>query len=395
MTSPQQHTDRNSLALAFLALSILLSFTAMAKPVLRGAFDIGSGTTKLKVAWVEPAETKILQIVVGGEDFELPVPYISDLKSTKTKFSQKIRERGIQAILSLKQKAADALQAKGITESIQYRGIATSAFRKAQALDPKGTGAFLQEIFVRTGVKASVAVQEKEGILGFWAATFQAAKLGMNPEDLVVWDIGGSSMQLISITADKAVQESTIRAGQYNLLVYGSGDGAVPFKMRALSIEGRPSDSPNPIGKSDGKVIRWAARNSGKRIPTYFKKALRSGKTMVGIGSLHKYCILGQTGKKDSSHYSRRSVRKAALQRLSYDDLKLAQHNAFGKLLPAGTSLSAKDQAKVNKKMRYAASDVSNLVLVEGIMKELGVSKVEVLDVTLSEGVLVAPTLWN
>jgi exopolyphosphatase / guanosine-5'-triphosphate,3'-diphosphate pyrophosphatase len=42
----------------------------------------------------------------------------------------------------------------------------------------------------------------------------------------------------------------------------------------------------------------------------------------------------------------------------------------------------------------YAATDVSNLILVYGFMKELGIENIIPMNITMNDGILVSETYW-
>ncbi len=125
--------------------------------VRRASLDVGSESTKFRIADVDVCLQKVLAVVESAAE---RVAYKSDLsKSTDSTFSQEIMDAGMGVINTFKERALKA----GAT---QITGVATSAFRKA-----KNAKDFVATIQERLNIKIQIISQHEEAILGFYAAT--------------------------------------------------------------------------------------------------------------------------------------------------------------------------------------------------------------------------------
>jgi len=100
---------------------------AAAGGMIRAAFDVGSGATKLLVVEVAPAAStgdtgKIVRELFGQE---VPLPFKGDsLRSADGRLSAEIMEKGMRTLQTFKDKA-ESLGA------VMQRGVATEVFRTA------------------------------------------------------------------------------------------------------------------------------------------------------------------------------------------------------------------------------------------------------------------------
>ena len=82
-------------------------------------YDLGSGSTKLTLIETGTCETFPKVLLRASEK----VDYKEDLlKSENSEFSPAIQEKGMEALIRLKAKAADL-------QAMSYQGVATAAFR--------------------------------------------------------------------------------------------------------------------------------------------------------------------------------------------------------------------------------------------------------------------------
>ncbi len=223
------HMKRQSLALLIVIIGIILVIfwlpanrAMLSKGEIRAALDIGSGATNLKIAKVDPQTDKIVTQIF---EKSIPVPYQKHLEqSSNTTFDQEVRDQGIRAIKALKE-IAETYQVKKIV------AVATAAFRKATNAEQ-----FAHEIEQQTGVQVRIINQDEEGILAFRGAL---AVTSIQPQQAVVWDIGGGSMQLTTLSNE----------GTY--LVEKGKTASIPFKNDVIQkIEHKDlkaTPSPNPL----------------------------------------------------------------------------------------------------------------------------------------------------
>ena len=172
----------------------LMATDAVACEQVRAAIDIGSTTTKMVVARVNYCENRILEILAPapGMKLERKVEYskhtvIPSDGGTAFVFTDEVVAQGLAALQELK---AIAL----IHGAETFSAVATSAFRsEGRPLDPNHLRTFLGRIREEIGLRVAVIPQDREARIGFLAA---AVKAGIPRERLVVWDIGGGSMQI-------------------------------------------------------------------------------------------------------------------------------------------------------------------------------------------------------
>lgn len=327
-----------------LLVGVLLATSAFSSECIvnRAALDIGSGTTKLKVAKLDICKSQILKILLESNR---AVGYKQDLKqSENNKLSSIIIEQGKIALKELKEQASEF-------SPDQYIAVATSAFRTAT----NGLMA-AKQLSRSSGVKVKVISQREEAIIGFHAALPYAQG---SLEDLVVWDIGGGSMQMTS------------HKGNQSYEVYEGKLASVSFKNLMIEeVKGQDSKkitTPNPIsesekiiGKRDAKILAQIT------LPSSLKEKLSDPKTtVIGIGGVH-CCSVGRQVSREEI-YTKKQLDNHIQTRLDLDDNQIGGD--------------------------YASTDVSNLILVAGFMEGLRINSVKVAQVNLADGILLNPKL--
>jgi exopolyphosphatase/guanosine-5'-triphosphate,3'-diphosphate pyrophosphatase len=330
---------RNSLLIAVLLFFTSCSIFKQRECVLnRAAFDIGSGSTKMTVARVNRCKGEIEEILFEDQS---AVAYKQDLYSNNNTFSDATIKKGIYELSELKATAVDL----GATE---FSALATEAFRTAK--NGKDT---LDQLEDKTDIEINVITQELEAKYGYLGAKIKHPF--MNEDKIVVWDIGGGSMQM-----------TYVDNGKYHH--YLGKLASVSFKEKVLEqYYSSSKKSPNPLGKSKSKralgLSRFFAHGN---VPDDMKKYLETAR-VFGIGGVHYYSIRKQALKK--GHIYNQPQLRIALRKRS----KLTDRQIGG---------------------RYAATDVTNIALVLGFMEALGIRKVETLKVNMSHGLFLDETQW-
>ena len=303
----------------------------------RAAFDIGSETTKMKVGRVNKCLQRIEEIVYKKE---VKVPYAENHRSGA--FSTEIRNAGIIALARLKKEASN-------NRAEAFSGVATESFR--QVSDSRE---FLQEVKGQTGISLKLIDQDQEAILGYLAA---AVAFPDGPQRVVVWDIGGASMQMI------------LRDKSKKFIIYRK-TASVSFKEKILlEIKQQKPEknlSPNPIGKENlPKAIKMASV-AAEDVPEEIKRAiLEPDIVIIGIGGVHNGSIKKQL---KYGSYMQEELINAVNARIGLNDKDIGGH--------------------------YADTEISNLILVLGFMKKLGIKEVIPVNVNLADGVLIDPEFW-
>ena len=331
-------------------VAFILGFCILQQPApgcveLRGAFDIGSGTTRLQVAQVDICQNKVLKQLSHDR---IKVSYREDLSgSPSKKFSERITLEGVNAIKDLIHNSSENI--------IAYSGVATEAFRQAEnGMD------VLQKLAEKIGditgkaARLEIITQKQEAELGVVGA---AAKAGSFLSRTAIWDIGAGSMQL------------TVPDEKGQLMFFQSKFGAQEMKESIVKQVKRTNDtSPNPISPDQYLTSKGLAVMAAGEVPLEIQERLSSGSIrVVGIGGVHDGSIRSQT--RVENKYTVRDVRQAILKRLDLTDDELGGD--------------------------YVETDLSNLILVDGFMEHLGIPEVHILDIDMTDGVLVSPSFWE
>lgn len=304
----------------------------------RAAFDMGSETTKMKVGRVNKCLQTVEEVVYKNE---VKVPYAENHRSGS--FTAQIRSRGITALSKLKNEAIQ-------NRATAFSGAATESFR--QASDSKE---FLEEIKEKTGISMKLIDQDQEAMLGYLAAS----AVFPDKKNVIVWDIGGASMQMI------------FRNKNREFVIYQGRMASVSFKETILlHIKQKKPEShlsPNPIGRENLKKALEIVLASAGDVPEEIKNIiLEPDSVILGIGGVHNQSVKKQLGKNIPC--TEAELQNTLLTRLELNDKEIGGD--------------------------YAATDVSNLILVLGFMKKLGIKEVVPVNVNLTDGVLVDPQYW-
>ena len=333
---------RYYLAAFVLCVFLLSGCTSVTRQICieqRTAFDIGSATMKMKTAKVNKCRETPVEII---RQKEVKVSFAENTRNHL--LSRDIQNIGIEQLQVLKKEAL-ALGTQ------TFAGVATAAFRQAD-----NTPLFLAEIKAETGINVRMISQDEEAVLGYKAAT---ANTKDPPEHIVVWDIGGHSMQMIMKHRDQ------------NYRVYRGHLASLSFKNKIIEIvQRRAADgqaSPNPIGRQNLTTSLEIAMNAAADVPDEIKNSIRqAGATIIGIGGVHNQSVRKQVGK--NSTYRREDLVNTLKGKLDLTDVQIGGH--------------------------YADTDVSNLILVLGFMKKLDIEEVHLADVNLTDGILIDPAFW-
>jgi len=338
--------------LAFLIIGSLLWFRPdppFQENEIRGAIDIGSGTSNLKVAKVNPKTNKIISIIF---EKTVPVGYQKQLEqSTTNEFNPQIMQEGIASIKSLKDLAVQHGAKKVVA-------IATAAFRQAANSQP-----FAKEIEKQTGVEVRVIDQDEEGILAFRGAL---ALTPVKPEEAIVWDIGGGSMQFTTLS----------KQGTY-LIEHGKL-ASIPFRNAIIqNIEGKDLNtvsSPNPIDSATMDSALDFARQKALETDQFFKdKFLQEGIQVLAVGNLFNLGIHPLIDKDPV--VNQKTMRQ--------DELMEALNNLKDR----------SDEQLIDYSMPEVA--VSNPLLVMGYMQGLDINQIEFIKVNNADGALTYPAYWE
>ena len=359
----------------------------------RAAFDVGSGTTKMVLAQFDTCENRVTEVLKptlleSGQpaEHEIAVAYKEDLeKAPKGQLSASILEEGATAISTL---MTEAIR-RGATK---FAGVATSAFRLA-----KNKNQAVEKIEKATGIRLEVISQEREAALGFYAG---AAVANQPIKDILVWDIGGSSMQL-SLVIDGALETHLTRGK----------NSSVGFKNHVLqTVQGvqtarLDTASPNPLGEDQAtRVVSDIAESLKTEVDGFSGVAIQRlinerALKVIGIGGVHYYSIRGQMGKKSGVAYSYNELMDQLKLNAKKNDCELAGYSAdcivrMSILSDKGTAATEVEQDELksmHKALKYKPTDVTNMALVAGFMKGLGMDRVTPYNINMAHGILGDP----
>jgi exopolyphosphatase/guanosine-5'-triphosphate,3'-diphosphate pyrophosphatase len=304
----------------------------------RMGLDIGSGSTKMMVAKVDFCANKILEVIHQESQ---PVPFNEDLeKSADGNLSQAIIDKGFATL--------SGMITKGKTfKPKRISGVATSVFRKSK------NGVDVIKGYARKlKTRLEVVSQEEEAMLGYLSVLSLMDDKVKQDKNIVVWDIGGGSMQMFSMDKNK-------KPHQY------LGDlASVTFKNMVIEVLQSKSleqtTSPNPIGDKREQVIALARSYSKLHVPSDIKFDIKD-RVVIGVGGVHSQSIKNQLQVKEPKY--------------TLDEVN-----------EAGKTQSLKSDKELTGD--YRSTDVTNLLLVQGFMEGLGIKEVKIVNATLLQGVM-------
>lgn len=306
----------------------------------RAAIDIGSGSTRIKVAKVNFCQMRLNEVLFEKQE---KMGYQEALQASKEDaLSPQAIAKGIEIVKKLHLESL-AFKPKRVVAT------ASNAFREA-----KNGQAAAEAISKEASLPVIIIDQDLEGRLGFLGAA-QKSESSLN--DIAVWDIGAGSQQI------------TVRKETGELEVFKSTFASETFKIHLMqNIQRRTkAKSPNPISQAHKIAAVKHVKKQFVDLPVEWSSFLQSPKTEVlGIGGVHYYSVRGQVG---ADVYDRTLVSSTADKRLGLNDLEVGGE--------------------------YASTDVSNLILMSGVMEALGIEKVRAIKVDISDGSLVYPDFWK
>ena len=318
----------------------------------RCAFDIGSGETKVSAAEVILAEPtpRIAKLLAK----RILIPFARNLKDGA--IPQWLVKDTVKNILVLRREC-EALGAR------EFSGVATSGFRMANN-GPR----VLAQISHETKISLQVISGAQEAALGFLAA---ASALQSDGKDLVVWDIGGGSMQF-SMRAEGA------GAAHQKIVVSAAHHGVELFRREiAKQFKRGLGQVVNPLSQEEINRAIELARQSSQEVKAEIREQLRRGHMrIVGLGGVHTESLANQAGlegKPPYKLYTLAGVRAAAKR---------------------AANMSDEDFHKAYPQNKYPDSQATNVALVLGYMEGLEISAVVPLEVNVADGLLVDAAFW-
>ncbi|MEC5319408.1 phosphatase [Brenneria populi subsp. brevivirga] len=308
----------------------------------RAGIDMGSGSTKIQVAQVD-----ICRQVLGKVLYEdqRPIAFNADLsKSTDNQLSAAIRQQGAAALNELVTKARTF-------HPQRISGVATAVFRSAangqQAID---------DFNQRADIQLKIISQQQEAELGFLSAKAALHDETLGNNDLLVWDIGGGSMQMTALRQQNGQTVADTYQGKLASVTLKN------FITDVLQNKDHQADStPNPIGSLRDTVLRYVSFYARTHVSPQIKDDVKT-RRVIGIGGVHGFSIKAQIKPADNTYTL------AALERVSKEQVWKGDAELVGD---------------------YRDTDVSNLLLVEGFMRALDIPQVTIVKANLIQGILI------
>ncbi|MFS4458670.1 Ppx/GppA phosphatase family protein [Bdellovibrio sp. HCB2-146] len=313
-------------------------------PEVRAAFDIGSGSTKMKVGEYDTCTDKLNKVIL--ED-QAKVNYQESLQASSDQtFSEEVQDAGMAALRSLLEKALNE-------KATRFAGVATAAFRKAQ-----NAPEFLSEIDKKLGIHVKVITQEQEAMIGFKGA----ASLSQLPQDkMILWDIGGGSQQMVVLNDKKEP------------VIYSGTLASVSFKNYVISrIQKKDTNkvtTPNPLGKkTTAAASKYAEQHARETVPAEIQLHIKKkDAAVVGIGGVLSRSIVDQVTNKTS--VTATEVEQALKKRMDLTDAEIGGE--------------------------FVQTEITNLVLVGGFMKALNMNKYQPVKASLIDGLWYEKDFWR
>lgn len=304
----------------------------------RGAMDVGSGSTKIKIAVIDTCKLKILKVIAEDQvaiafkdkidaDGNLPIKFITEAADKITALANHATKSG----LPLRDLAV----------------IATQAARDARNIGD------LKALLASRSLSLQVISQQEEAEIGHLAAAL-ASKL--NPKEFTSLDIGGGSFQLVN--EDGGVK------------MLGGQLASVSFKNHVLTkIQNRPiGQSPNPIQQQDATTaVQHASEYAGRLASS--SNEFKIKKLVVGIGG-----VLGSSIRNQMRLPQGTAITTEALKRKIPQFIRRTPKELNGP---------------------YADTESTNLLLVLGLMKGFGINQIQVYKANLTDGMLVSPQFFR
>lgn len=297
------------------------------------SFDIGSGSTRMLVAEVDQCSGQVIRQL---DQASVKLDWSDDLlRQDNGHFSAQIIHEGIGAIDGLVDRARQ-------WQPDRIQGVATQAFRLA------GNAEDVLAALNQAGLEARIISQAEEGRMA-WTLVDQTLPVQSQP--LLVWDMGAGSQQW--------VWQQTEGSWQH----VHSDLASVTFKLRVLETLDRPegSHSPNPITDDErtrlnGLAADWFGQQGSLR------DALSSQPKVVGIGGVHGISIPRQIGIEGDDPITRTDIEETLQRQLGRSDSEIGG--------------------------KYAATDMTNLILVAELMSSLGLESYRFLAADLTRAQL-------
>lgn len=309
---------------------------AKCAPIKVAAFDIGSGSIKALVAEQIECGEKIGQVFFESS---APTDFSKSLKDSLS-ISAAAENTGFKSLQELKL-AAEKHRPE------YWVAVATQAFRQAD-----NGQSIIKNWSKKLNLPIHILTQDEEALLAF-----QAVKKFTNEQELVVWDIGGGSQQIVWQNGPSKTPR-----------IFKSQLASVRFNEAVMELVKNDAQarviSPNPLSEEEIEVsLRLATILAEQQVPKGLKEKLSQSQIKVfGIGGVHGKSLLNQTGQK--------TIQTSEMLEKTLSVQKGKTDAQIGGL--------------------YAATDVTNLILTLGFMRVMGLKSYTPLRMSLAEALILS-----
>jgi exopolyphosphatase/guanosine-5'-triphosphate,3'-diphosphate pyrophosphatase len=358
----------------------------------RIALDIGSGSTKAQSGIVDVCTQTYLGTVAKLKSIPLQFKENLNRPGSDKNFSVEILDQAESKISEAVSKlASDTHQAllnqpewseyKALAESqFEVSGAATEAFRQAG-----NTAEFVRRMS-QHHVQVNVLSQQDEGRIGFISAMVKLSSRHVSPSQMISWDIGGGSLQMVHYNG-RGVDHPVWNDFGNRLASNPMREYVVAEIKKQPLFEGKKATSPNPLIGPETDTLRLYTQSksfvreqmSSLLEAQWLQPLLKQEDPaqVFGIGGVHQATLSllrKLPGYERAARYSVADLSKLLDAIAVASDQEL--HEKFGI-----------DEA-------FTSGSVTNVLLIYNVMLVTGIESVEVLDVDNTQGVMVSPRFW-
>jgi exopolyphosphatase/guanosine-5'-triphosphate,3'-diphosphate pyrophosphatase len=327
--------------------------------VTRAAYDIGSNATKTMAATVNVCNMTLENVFINEA---YPVLYRQDLFSTTTnEFSDLIQSLGLQTIFNARNQIEQEYDAMFGHQhgDIEHCAVATAAFRSAN----NGEN-FVHYLSTTLDFPVNIISKEDEGKLAYFSAltkldSDEAASLP------VVWDIGGGSMQL------------TYKNEANDFFVMGGEVASQTFQALVLEhvVHKELSETPHPLNESQvQEAIALAKKHLvfDEVASSLIHQKIDQGTSVIAVGSVHNQVIqplCNLATHQEASFYTKSDLLQAIGLLTNKTDQEILGFMEF-------------------PNEQFVKNQLTNLILVYAMMDMMGIEKVQTMQTSNVEGLL-------
>ncbi|KIE05989.1 hypothetical protein NF27_CG01690 [Candidatus Jidaibacter acanthamoeba] len=320
----------------------------------RYVFDIGSGSTKSKGYLVDICQNKLIKNL--GE-VNKAVRYQQCISSSidKSSITEECLTNGLRALKAIEQEyGIDCGEHK-------CKGVATAWARNAK------NSSELLNTFKLHDIHINLISQKEEGELGFKTALSDPYLKGVDPDKLLIWDIGGGSFQLSVQDEHDEIHTYEGPWGLFNFVHQLKED----FSLKGINLTKEGFFNKDELKE----ILEYTSHELGKDIQKdkLIVEKLKTAK-VVGIGRI---MYMGIKYELDLTN----PISKEEIKDLIYEF--------------AGMTVSEAQKKYPKLPDHFAPLIQQALILVYGVMDGAGINKLEIIESTLTDHLVLDQSFWH